>query len=148
MVTVGNLIYAMGGDEFIAGSLTPINDTLVLDVTNPGAGWLDAPVADMPQANGDAPAVYVNEGYLGGANGGIFVIGGYWPSPGPYRWVFRYDIATDTWESFPDLMVPDPATGRRNQAAVYVHRRPPKDSGMACRVCGPLAVMTAPAPMP
>jgi PKD repeat protein len=119
-VAVGNLIYAMGGDEFTGGSLVPIDDTLVLDVSAGTPAWNDAAVADMPQANGDAPAVYVNQGYLGGAGGGIFVIGGYWPSPGPYRWVFRYDVVTNTWESFPDLMIPDPSTGRRNQAAVYV----------------------------
>jgi len=118
VVAVGNLIYAMGGDEFVT-SLTPINDTIVLDTDNLGACWQDGLMADLPQANGDAPAVYVpdSEGFLGG---GIYVIGGFWPSPGPYRWVFRYDMATDTWEDFPQLVVPDPAAGRRNQAAVYV----------------------------
>jgi subtilisin family serine protease len=44
-----------------------------------------------------------------------------WTAPGPYRWVFAYDVATDTWdETFPQLVVPDPATGRRNFALVYV----------------------------
>jgi len=120
-VAVGNQIYAMGGDEFTGGSLVPLNDTLVLDLDNLAAGWQDDLMADMPAVNGDAPAVYVDEGYLGGDAGGIFVIGGSWPAPGPYRWVFRYDIATDTWDdTFPELAVPDPATGRRNQAAVYV----------------------------
>ncbi len=112
---VGNKIYAIGGDELPA--LTPINDTIVLDTDNLGACWQDAAMADLPSANGDAPAVYVDEGFLGG---GIYTIGGGWPSPGPYRWVFRYDIAADAWEDFPQLAVPDPATGRRNQAAVYV----------------------------
>ncbi len=118
-VAVGNLIYAMGGDEFPAGSLDPISQTVVLDTNNLPACWQDGLMADMPQANGDAPAVYVDDPgtYL---DGGIYVVGGYWPSPGPYRWVFRYDLATDTWEEFPDLAIPDPATGRRNQAAVYV----------------------------
>jgi subtilisin family serine protease len=123
-VAVGDLIYAMGGDDFVAGTLTPITDTVRLDLTDLASGWQDAAVADMPEANGDAPGVYVDEGLLGGAGGGIFVIGGYWPVPGPYRWVFRYDIATDTWESFPNLAIPTPATGRRNQAAVYVHTPP------------------------
>jgi PKD repeat protein len=123
-VAIGNLIYAIGGDEFDGASLIPINDTVVLDIDNQAAGWQDAAMADLPQANGDAPAVYVNEGYLGGDDGAIFVVGGFWPSPGPYRWVFRYDIASDTWEDFPQLAVPDPATGRRNQAAVYVNSSP------------------------
>lgn len=119
-VAVGNLIYLMGGDEYISASLVPTAQTLVLDTTNVAAGWQDSLMADMPYANGDAPAVYVDEGYLGGDAGGIFVIGGYWPSPGPYRWVFRYDIASDTWDSFPSLAIPSPATGRRNMAAAYV----------------------------
>jgi subtilisin family serine protease len=117
-IAVGNLIYAIGGDELPA--LTPIVDTVVLDATNVAAGWNDVAMADLPIVNGDAPAVYVNEGYLGGTGGGIFVIGGGWPAPGPYRYVYRYDIATDTWEDFPQLVIPAPATGRRNQAAVYV----------------------------
>lgn len=115
---IGNKIYAIGGDELPA--LTPINDTVVLDTNNLAACWQDAAMADLPQANGDAPAVYVDEGYLGSPGGAIFVVGGYWPVPGPYRWVFRYDVVADTWESFPDLAIPAPATGRRNQAAVYV----------------------------
>ena len=117
-VAVGNLIYAMGGDEFVSGSLEPLDDTLVLDVNNLDAGWQDALMADLPAANGDAPAVYVDEGYLGGEAGGIFIIGGHFY--GPYRWVHRYDLASDIWESFPELAIPDPATGRRNMAAVYV----------------------------
>jgi subtilisin family serine protease len=121
---VGHKIYAMGGDEFIASSLTPITDTVVLDTGNLGGCWQDGLMADLPSANGDAPAVFVNEGYLGGTGGGIFVVGGYWPPPGPFRWVFRYDIATDTWEDFPQLVIPNPASGRRNQAAVYVPASP------------------------
>ena len=119
-VAAGNYIYAMGGDEYIASSLEPTAQTLVLDVNNLAAGWQDDLVADMPVTSGDAPAVYVNEGYLGGEAGGIFVIGGFWPSPGPFRTVWRYDLASDTWESFPELVIPDPATGRRNMGAVYV----------------------------
>ena len=114
-VALGNLIYAIGGDEI--PTLTPINDTVVYDTANPGACWQDDLMADLPQANGDAPAVYVDENYIGG---GIFVVGGFWPAPGPNRWVFRYDVAGDFWESFPDLVVPTPATGRRNEAAVYI----------------------------
>ncbi len=113
----GHKIYAIGGDEFTGAALVPLTDTVVLDIDNLAACWQDDLMADLPQANGDAPAVYVDEGYLGG---GIYVIGGYWPQPGPYRWVFRYDLATDTWEDFPQLTVPSPSTGRRNQAAVYV----------------------------
>jgi hypothetical protein len=116
-VAVGDKIYAIGGDEYIGGFLVPITDTLVLDTQNLASCWQDDAMADLPQANGDAAAVYVGENYLGG---GIFMIGGYWPPPGPYRWVFRYDLAGDTWETFPDLAIPAPSTGRRNQAAVYV----------------------------
>jgi PKD repeat protein len=114
---VGDLIYAIGGDEFDGSGLIPLNDTVVFDTANPSACWQDGLMADLPEANGDAAAVYVDEGYLGG---GVYVVGGYWPPPGPYRWVFRYDVATDTWEEFPELVIPEPATGRRNQALVYV----------------------------
>jgi len=117
-VAVSNLIYAMGGDEFAAGSLEPINDTLVLDLNNLAAGWQDDLMPDLPVENGDAPAVYVDEGYIGGESGGIFMIGGHFY--GPYRWVHRYDLADQVWESFPELTIPDPAWGRRNMAAVYV----------------------------
>ncbi len=114
-VSIGNLIYAIGGDT--TPVLTPINDTVVFDTANPAACWQDGLMADLPQANGDAPAVFVDENYIGG---GIFVVGGYWPAPGPYRWVYRYDVEGDFWESFPQLVIPTPATGRRNQAAVYI----------------------------
>ncbi len=119
-VTAGDLVYAIGGDEFIDAMLTPTTDTLVLDPYNLAAGWQDGLMADLPEANGDAPAVYVDEGYLGGEAGGIFVAGGYWPDPGPYRWVFRYDLAGDVWEEFPELAIPEPDTGRRNMGIVYV----------------------------
>lgn len=114
-IVLGTKIYAIGGDELPA--LTPINDTAVLDTADMPSCWQDGMMADLPQANGDAPTAFVDENYIGG---GIFMVGGFWPSPGPNRWVFRYDVATDVWESFPDLVVPSPATGRRNQAAVYI----------------------------
>jgi PKD repeat protein len=123
-VAVGDLIYAMGGDGWDGAALVPSNDTLLLDLNDLASGWQDDAVADLPVENGDAPAVYVDEGLLGGDAGGIFVIGGFWPVPGPYRWTFRYDIATNLWEQFPDLAIPLPATGRRNQAAVYVESLP------------------------
>lgn len=116
---IGNSIYAIGGDEYTT-SLIPISDTVVLDTNNMAACWQDGLMADFPVGNGDAQAAYVNEGYLGGVSGGIFVAGGYWPSPGPYRWVYRYDVATDAWETFPNLVIPDPASGRRNHALVYL----------------------------
>jgi len=117
-VNVGDLIYAIGGDEFTADSLVPIDDTLVLDLNNLQAGWQDALMPDLPTANSDCPAVYVPDGLLGGDEGAIFIIGGNFN--GPFRWVFRYDLASGLWEDFPELAIPDPATGRRNMAAVYV----------------------------
>ncbi len=118
VLAVGDLIYAMGGDEFASGSLIPINDTLVLDLNDLASGWQDILMPDLPVENSDAPAVYIPDGLLGGAAGGIFVIGGNFD--GPFRWVYRYDLASGVWESFPELVIPDPATGRRNMAAVYV----------------------------
>jgi subtilisin family serine protease len=115
-VSVGTKIYAIGGDELPA--LTPINDTVVFDTANPAACWQDDLMADLPVVNGDAPAVYVDESYIGG---GIFVIGGNFSTIG--RIVFRYDVASDFWEyspDFPPLVILSPATGRRNQAAVYI----------------------------
>jgi subtilisin family serine protease len=114
-LAVDTKIYAIGGDELPA--LTPINDTLVYDTTDPASCWQDDLMADLPAANGDAPAVFVDGGFM---TGGIYMVGGLWPSPGPDRWVFRYDLAGDVWESFPELAIPDPATGRRNQAATYI----------------------------
>ncbi len=112
---VGNKIYAMGGDEWIGSLLVPINDTVVWNLDDPFGCWQDAGMADLPQVNGDAPAVYVAENYIGG---GIFVIGGTWPDPN--RRVFRYDLAGDFWASMSDLVIPAPATGVRNEAAVYI----------------------------
>jgi uncharacterized repeat protein (TIGR01451 family) len=120
VATIGDLIYAIGGDEFAGGSLIPLNDTVVLDTANLGACWQDSAMADLPSADGDATATYVPDGFLGGTAGGIYVVGGFWPSPGPYRWVFRYDVASDTWENFPELSIPAPATGRRNLAVTYI----------------------------
>ncbi len=113
-VAVGTKIYAIGGDEYTT-SLIPINDTVVFDTAKPDACWQDNLMADLPSANGDAPAVYVDEGYMGG---GIFVVGGNFTSI--QRLVYRYDLAGEVWETFPQLVIPSPATGRRNQAAVYI----------------------------
>jgi subtilisin family serine protease len=112
---IGNKIYAIGGDAWDGASLVPVTDTLMLDTDNLGACWQDGAIADLPDgfANGDAPAVYVDEGYLAG---GIYIIGGVWPAPGPLQWVFRYDVATDAW----DVEFPILNQARRNFAAVYV----------------------------
>ena len=111
----------------------PLAQTLVLDTNNLAACWQDALMPDLPSAIDNAPAVYVShdeDANLGGAGGAIFVIGGHEPPPGPSRLVFRYDLATSTWEQFqiPQLVVPEPATGRRNQAAVFVPAQAVKGS--------------------
>lgn len=112
---VGTKIYAIGGDLFDGAALIPITDTVVLDTANLGACWQDGDMADLPDgfANGDAPAVYITEGYL---DGGIYVVGGSWPAPGPFNWVFRYDVAGDSW----DVEFPVLNQARRNYALVYV----------------------------
>ena len=109
-VAVGTLIYAMGGDEFVNPNLVPINDTVVLQTADPESCWLDGKMADLPEAVGDAPAVYIGENVL---HSSILVIGGIWPVPGPQ--VYRYRLADDRWEAFPQMIYP-----RRNQAAVYI----------------------------
>ena len=114
-VGLNGKIYAMGGDDYTGGTLVPLNDTVVLDTADLGSCWQDGLMADLPAVNGDATGVYVDENYIGG---GIFVIGGNFSTIG--RLVYRYDVAGDLWESFPDLVIPAPATGRRNQAAVYI----------------------------
>lgn len=131
---VGDLIYSIGGDTYESAALVPQVKTYVLDTNNMAACWQDAAMADLPEAVGDAPAVFVPAGtYMGGSDGAIFTVGGVWPTPGPYRFVWRYDMGTDTWEEFPELAIPTPATGRRNQAAVFV---PPYAKGLGDGVPG------------
>ena len=127
-VLIEHKIYAIGGDELVGGTLSPITDTLVLDLENIAAGWQDDLMADLPQPIGDASAVYVAENAL---NSGIYLIGGLWPDP--VRTVYRYDLASDTWETFPDLVIPAPATGLRNHAAVYI---PSSSSGTGAGIPG------------
>jgi subtilisin family serine protease len=116
-VAVGDMIYAIGGDEWDGSTLVPITDTLVLDTADLGACWQDDLMADLPAVNGDAPAVYVppEDEPIGG---GIFVVGGNFTTID--RLVFRYDLVGDLWEEFRQLVIPDPATGRRNQALAYL----------------------------
>ncbi len=109
-VAAGTMIYAVGGDIFDGTNLIPITDTVALQTAIGVECWRDDKMADLPEAVGDAPAVYIGENAL---QGSILVMGGNWPVP--VNRVLRYRIADDRWEIFPQMIYP-----RRNQAAVYI----------------------------
>lgn len=70
----------------------PIADIVVLDTNDFASCWQYGTMADLPQASGDAPAIYVDENVLAGR---ILMISGYWTFPRPYRWVSHYAVGVD-----------------------------------------------------
>ncbi len=114
---VDGVIYAMGGDTFAAGSLTPQTIVEKLDTANPTA-WDDASVADLPIPCDE------NRGFGFDTNSGYDLAGkvitagcGQWPNaPSELPESMSYDVATNTWDqSFPDLI-----NARRNHAGAFI----------------------------
>lgn len=108
------LIYAVGGDTFDGSTLIPVTSAERFDPANPGDGWDDAGVADLPEACGegqgfgfDSDAGHELAGQM------IVAAGGVWPE----EWAncYLYDAATNIWNSFPAVN-----QARRNHAGEYI----------------------------
>ncbi|MEW5987396.1 MAG: S8 family serine peptidase, partial [Chloroflexota bacterium] len=122
---VDGVIYAMGGDDFVAAALIPLTVTEKLDTNLPTPVWDDAGTADLPIACDEAPAFGfdTNSGYdLAGA----IVMGGCGQWSSEIAESQLYDTDSDTWDtSFPDLL-----NARRNHAGAFVPTGDKDDNGV------------------
>jgi PKD repeat protein len=111
---VDGVIYALGGDDYVAPSLIPLTITEKLDTASPIA-WDDAGVADLPIGCGEMRAFGFDTDSPYRLAGSVVVAGcGQWPSERADS--LRYDVASNTWdESFPDLN-----QARRNHAGAFI----------------------------
>jgi hypothetical protein len=112
---VDGKIYALGGDTWDGVSLIPQVTTEVFDTANPGAGWNNAAVAEMPMACDEAQAFGFDSAAPNPYRGQIITAGcGQWPNETGDSLLYR--VATNTWDvSFPDLI-----QLRRNHAGAYL----------------------------
>ncbi|MCI0575285.1 MAG: PKD domain-containing protein [Chloroflexi bacterium] len=111
---VDGVIYALGGDDFVAATLMAVTRTEKLDTSNPVA-WDDAGVAEMPVACDENQAFGFDTASPYSFAGQIVVAGcGQWPDE--IADSFLYDVGSNTWDaSFPDLN-----QARRNFAGAFI----------------------------
>ncbi|MEW5985110.1 MAG: S8 family serine peptidase [Chloroflexota bacterium] len=112
---VDGKIYAMGGDTYDGVNLYAQVTTEVFDTANPGAGWNNAAVAEMPIACDQAQTFGFDSDAGHGFAGKVVTAGcGQWPAETADS--LTYTVSTDTWDSsFPDLN-----QARRNHAGAYI----------------------------
>jgi len=111
---VDSFLYACGGDTWRLDSaqLHPRTQCQRLNLNDTAAGW--TMVAGMPAANSQVRAFGFDSDDPGEFAGKIVVAGrGVWPSESANCYI--YDVARDSWASFPSL-----AQRRRNHAGVYL----------------------------
>jgi PKD repeat protein len=112
---VDGVIYAMGGDDFVAAALVPLTMTERLDTNAGPLAWDDAGVADMPIACDE------NQGFGFDTSSayelaGMIVLAGCGQWPAEIAESLIYDVAGDTWDmAFPDLI-----NARRNHAGAFI----------------------------
>jgi subtilisin family serine protease len=112
---VDGVIYAIGGDIWDGTNLIAQTIVGAFDTANPGAGWDDAGVADMPIACDEARAVGFDSDAPYEFRGQIVTMGcGQWTDQTPDSML--YDVDADLWDaSFPDLN-----NQRRNHGGTFV----------------------------
>ena len=111
---VDSMIYALGGDTADAGSaaLYAKSECAVLNGNDPSSNW--APIASLPQITGETRGFGFNYDSPYEYAGKIITAGqGQWPSETPVCYI--YDVAANTWNSFPNLIL-----GRRNHAGAFI----------------------------
>jgi len=112
VASVDSFIYAFGGDTWNDPSLFAQTQSQRFNVNDTGAGW--SMVADMPAANGQARAFGFDSDADHEFAGKVIVAGrGVWPSESAHCYI--YDVAQDSWATFPSL-----AQRRRNHAGTFI----------------------------
>uniref|UniRef100_A0A7C4GAN7 T9SS C-terminal target domain-containing protein n=1 Tax=candidate division WOR-3 bacterium TaxID=2052148 RepID=A0A7C4GAN7_UNCW3 len=109
---VDSFLFALGGDTWRPDTLMARAQCQRLNLNDTAAGW--TMIANMPKSNSQARAFGFNSDSPAEFAGKIIVAGrGIWPSESAD--CFIYDIARDSWATFPNL-----AQRRRNHAGVYI----------------------------
>ncbi len=110
---VDGKVYAIGGSYTTSGA-TLINSNRVerYDPANPGAGWVR--MADLPDTSSESHAFGFDTGSPYGLGGHIILAPqGGWPVPNGA--CYDYNVATNSWSTFPAFNVP-----RRAHAGFFV----------------------------
>ena len=109
---VDSFLYALGGDTWSSSLLYPRAECQRLNLNDTAAGW--ASVARMPDSNSQVRAFGFDSDKPGDFAGNIIVAArGVWPSESANCYI--YDVASDTWDTFPRL-----SQARRNHAGVFI----------------------------
>ena len=109
---VNGKIYAIGGDIYSASSLFAQKRCEVFDPSNPSAGWQT--IADLPDSSGETRAFGFDATSPYQFADKIIIAGnGKWPNE--TNQCFSYDILTNTWSTFTNLL-----QARRNHAGVFI----------------------------
>lgn len=118
---VDNMIYSIGGDSYDGSALTAYDTVLALDPANLGAGWVTKAVIPIPSSGvpgcDQSRALGFDTGSAWQFEGHLVLAGcGQWDqSPTTLPDSFIYDVASNTWATFPALI-----TARRNHAGAFV----------------------------
>ena len=109
---VDSFLYACGGDTWRTDSLFARSQCQRLNLNDTAAGW--ALVADMPAITDEARGFGFDSDRPGDFAGKIIIAGrGVWDSESADCYI--YDVASDSWDSFPSL-----SQARRNHAGVFI----------------------------
>lgn len=109
---VDSFLYACGGDTWESSLLYARDECQRLNLNDTAAGW--ALVADMPAVADEARGFGFDSDRPGDFAGKIIIAGrGVWDSESAHCYI--YDVASDTWDTFPRL-----AQARRNHAGVFI----------------------------
>jgi PKD repeat protein len=112
---VDGVIYAMGGDDFIAAALVALTVTEKLDTNAGPLTWDDAGVADMPLACEENQGFGFDSDAFYDLAGMVILAGcGQWPAE--LTESLLYDAAGNTW----DITFPDLNDARRNHAGAFI----------------------------
>jgi hypothetical protein len=112
VAVVDSFLFACGGDSWASPSLYAKNQVFRLNLNDTAAGWTT--VAPMPGINGESRGFGFDSGSPGDFAGEIIIAGrGVWSSESAH--CYLYNVAGDTWDTFPSL-----AQRRRNHAGVYI----------------------------
>jgi FlgD Ig-like domain/Kelch motif len=109
---VDGKIYAIGGSNYNGTGLQNFKIVERFDPANPGAGWVR--MADTPDTLSEGQAFGFDTGSPYGLGGHIIVAPrSAWPVP--FSECYDYNVATNTWGSFPSVI-----DARRAQAGFFV----------------------------
>jgi hypothetical protein len=112
VAVVDSFLYACGGDTWQSSLLYARAECQRLNLDDTAAGW--TLVADLPAVADEARGFGFDSDRPGDFAGRIIIAGrGVWDSESAHCYI--YDVASDSWDSFPSL-----AQRRRNHAGVFI----------------------------